>query len=385
MARPDYQSGSIVNLMSSLRLALGGVDFGYPPLAWLSPEDLDTRHLILMVIDGLGYNYLSNRSGSTLNHYLREPLTSVFPTTTASAITSFYTGVAPQQHAITGWFMWFRELGSVTAVLPFIPRHGGVSYAELGVEPRQLFNRPSVFADLRARCHMVNPAHITDSAYSRAGAGPAERHPATDIAGFFNQLRTIVATRGSEKTFTFAYWAKLDALSHEYGAASPEVAAHFEELDCTFRAFIQDIEGSRATVLVTADHGHIDTAPDRVLHLEEHPALREDLTLPLCGDPRVAYCYVRAHRRGHFETYIDENLSHCCELQLSQRLLEQGYFGLGTPHPRLQERIGDYILLMKDNYVISERLAGESPFSQTGVHGGLSADELYVPLVVVRT
>lgn len=384
MPQPDYQSGSIVNLMSSLRLALGGEDFGYSPLSWLSPQDLDTRHIVLMIIDGLGYNYLSNRSASTLNRYLRKPLTSVFPTTTASAITSFYTGVAPQQHGITGWFMWFRELGSVAAVLPFIPRHGGISYAEQGVDPRQLFNRPSVFADLQAWCHIVNPAYITDSAYSRAGAGPAERHPFTGTAEFFNQLRNIVLQGGIEKTLTLAYWTKLDTLSHQHGAASPEVAAHFDELDCAFTAFIQEIEGSHTTVLVTADHGHIDTAPDRILHLEEHPALREDLTLPLCGDPRVAYCYVHAHRQEHFKNYVGDKLSHCCELQPSQQLLEQDYFGLGVPHPHLQERIGDYVLLMKDNYVISEQLLGEGPFNQTGVHGGLSADELYVPLVMVR-
>lgn len=384
MPCPDYHSGSIVNLMSSIRLALGGADYGYPPLAQLSTKDLGTRRIVLMVIDGLGYNYLSSRRDSTFNRHLQGPLTSVFPTTTASAITSFYTGVAPQQHGITGWFMWLRELGSVATVLPFMPRHGGISYTQLGVEPRQLFNRPSMFADLEARCHVVNPAHITDSAYSRAGTGPAQRHPCTGIASFFKQLRTILSTKGFDRTFAFAYWAQLDTLAHQYGAASRQVAAHFEELDGAFAAFLEEIAGTDTTVLVTADHGHIDTRPDRVLHLEDHPALREDLTLPLCGEPRVAYCYVRAHRREHFEAYIGEHLSHCCELQPSYRLLEQGYFGLGEPHPRLHERIGDYVLLMKDNYVISERLLGEGPFNQTGVHGGLSADELYVPLVLVR-
>ena len=62
-----------------------------------------------------------------------------------------------------------------------------------------------------------------------------------------------------------------------------------------------DIAGSDTLVIVTADHGIIDTARDRVIDLEDHPQLAETLVLPLCGEPRVAYCYVRPDRRRDFE------------------------------------------------------------------------------------
>ena len=38
----------------------------------------------------------------------------------------------------------------------------------------------------------------------------------------------------------------------------------------------------------------------------------------------------------------------------SEELVEQGVFGIGEPHPSLLSRIGDYILIMKDNYVIKD-------------------------------
>jgi hypothetical protein len=37
--------------------------------------------------------------------------------------------------------------------------------------------------------------------------------------------------------------------------------------------------------------------------------------------------------------------------------------------------------MMKDNYVIKDRLLGEREHLLKGYHGGLGADELYVPLL----
>src|SRR3989339_820013 len=88
---PDYRGGSLVNLMSSLTAALGGSS-PYAPLTALPPEALaDARHLVLLVVDGLGHDYLISHD-SVLRQHLHSPLTSVFPSTTASAIPTFLTG-----------------------------------------------------------------------------------------------------------------------------------------------------------------------------------------------------------------------------------------------------------------------------------------------------
>ena len=61
----------------------------------------------------------------------------------------------------------------------------------------------------------------------------------------------------------------------------------------------------------------------------------------------------------------------------------KNYFGLGKPHPQLAQRIGDYVLLMKENYIIKDFLLGEEEHFSIGNHGGLSEDEMYVPLIRV--
>jgi hypothetical protein len=66
-------------------------------------------------------------------------------------------------------------------------------------------------------------------------------------------------------------------------------------------------------------------------------------------------------------------------------LLDGEYFGLGPAHPRLAERIGHYCLLMKNNYVLRDRLMGEGERPlHVGVHGGTSSAEMFVPLVIAQ-
>lgn len=69
----------------------------------------------------------------------------------------------------------------------------------------------------------------------------------------------------------------------------------------------------------------------------------------------------------------------------SGKLIEEGYFGLGPAHPELGTRVGDYTLLMKERYTLKDWLPGERREVQVGAHGGLSDEELYVPLVVVKS
>lgn len=139
MIKPDYMGGSIVNLMASISRAFGAPT-QYETLRLLPPTELtEARNVLLLVIDGLGANYLDGCEGSFLRHHQRGRITTVFPSTTASAISTFLSGLAPQQHGIVGWFTYLRELGSLATILPFKPRHGGPTYARMGIDPRSCF------------------------------------------------------------------------------------------------------------------------------------------------------------------------------------------------------------------------------------------------------
>ncbi len=382
---PDYGGGSIVNLMASLLRARGG-EADYPNLRLLPPEAIrGYTNILLLVIDGLGANWLAERSpNGILSRHQLGTITSVFPTTTAAAITTFLTGDAPQQHGITGWFTYFRELGCVMSVLPGHPRYGGVGYRQAGVDLATLLGPGALASRIRTRAFYLTPAKITHSDFNLAYLGPAQARPFTDLRDMFRQAGRILRADAGPK-YLYLYWPGLDSRGHEAGMASPLAARHLAAIEEALTDFLVASAGTDTLVLVTADHGLIDTAPADRLDLADHPELAACLSLPLCGEPRAAFCYLRPRRVRAFEDYCQQVLGGHALARPSEELFQLGLFGRGEPHPRLHERIGDYSLLMRGRSVLRDHLPSEKRFVQIGVHGGLSETELLVPLCRFRT
>src|SRR5688572_10159349 len=150
--KPDYSGGSLVNLIASIVEARGGSRL-HAPLRNLPDAPLrEARNLVLLVIDGLGDNYLMRRgAGGELARRRRASLTSVFPSTTASAITTSYTGRTPLEHGLTGWFTYFGAAGCVSAALPFRSRGDHLSLTRRGVNAEQIYIARSIFEALPVR------------------------------------------------------------------------------------------------------------------------------------------------------------------------------------------------------------------------------------------
>lgn len=383
---PDYRGGGIANLMASIVAACAGGDCVYPRLSSIDDGFLArAKHIVLLVVDGLGYDYLDSAGrGSCLHGHLRARLTSVFPSTTASAATCLLSGLAAQQHGLTGWHMYYREMGAIAAVLPMAPRHGGPGFATMGIAAERLLTGSPLFDRLGCASHVVAPADIVDSDFNRYYAGRAQRSGYTSL----DQCFALIAERIRKqpgRSFTHAYYPVIDAASHAYGCRSPEVLQRFARLDRLFAEFLDRIKGSDTAVIVTADHGFIDSPPERLIELEQHPDLARTLTLPLCGERRVAYCYVHPRHRTDFEAYVASEFAGRAQLVASDELLASGRFGLGAPHPRLLDRIGDYTLLMREDWTICDWVYGERRHALIGVHGGTSAAEMFVPLCIAQT
>jgi hypothetical protein len=386
MPLPDYRGGSIVNLMASIMAARGADPGIYPTLGLLPPQELrGVRNLVLFVIDGLGHAHLRQASpGGVLQRNLRGRITSVFPSTTASAITTFLTGTAPQQHGLTGWFTYFRGLDRVVTVLPFLDRLTNTSLTGQGIDARQVFDRPAVFAQMAARSYVVVPERIAHSPYNLHHCAGAVIRPYRSMGRFFSAVKAILR-EGEGPAYVYAYWPELDHLAHEHGLASRSVGAHLAQLEAAFEDFLAGISGTGSTIIVSADHGIIDSAPSRLIEMEDHPALAGWLARPLCGERRAAFCYVRPEAHARFEAYVAERLDTYTRLMRGADLIEGGYLGIGPAHPQLAERVGDYALLMRENYTIKDWVAGEKRYRHIGTHGGLSDQEMYVPLVFIRT
>jgi hypothetical protein len=378
MARPDYSGNGFVNLVASLVEARGGTP-RHPPLVSLPVAELrSAQNIVFLILDGLGDNYLrANGAGGHLARHRRGAISAVFPSTTASAITTSYTGATPLEHGLTGWFTYFSEAACVAAPLPF-QRRG--EKAALGVAPEAIFVERSLFDTLDTRSLVVTYRPIIDSQYNLHHCGRAERRAYDNLEGFVAETAHAVKS-GPQRKFVYAYWPEFDALAHRYGVASAEVRAHFHALDAAFGELLARLGGSDTLVALSADHGFIDCPAAEAIDLPA--ALSPLLRFPLCGERRVAFCHV--HDAKLFLEKAKHLLGDRADVRPSRELADEGWFGTGRAHPRFAERIGDVALVMKGRGTVKDWVSGESRHLHIGNHGGMSEDEMNIPLVVAKT
>ena len=395
---PSYDGGGFLNLVVSLAQACGAGGLPYAPLATVDTSEwARARNLILMLVDGLGADYLvQNGSRGLLHRHQEGVLTSVCPTTTAAAIPTAMTGLAPAAHALTGWHVYVSELDAVTAVLPMTGR-GRCLPDHPAARPESLFGYASLFPQLKRPSRVVTPAYLSDSVFSVFHAQGASRHPYYSDPypwlatmpfwrrrqDLFGTLRRLCHEPGPP-SFTYAYWPCFDNAAHDVGIVGQRTLDAFRLIEQGFEEFLQSVRGTDTMVVLTADHGFIDSPARHQIQLADHPGFARLLLRPLCGERRFAYCYVRPDTDRDFEDYVAGEFRGAMEAWPRAKLLDEGWYGPGPASPRLPGRIGDYVLAMKDDWTILDRVPGEDPIDLVGVHGGLSAAEMRIPLCVLR-
>lgn len=376
---PDYNN-SIVNLMSSISSGLGRKS-KYSELSSLSSKEIKKyKNVVLLVIDGLGYEYIRKKD-SFLTKNIRTKITSVFPPTTASAITTFMTGTAPQEHAYTGWYMHLKELGTVATILPFCPRLGGPTFTNSKIKVKDILEVKCFTEQIKVSSYVIQPQKIVNSAFSKANSKKAKRISYTTFNGLSRQIKKVIKSH-HQKKYIYAYWPGLDSIGHHYGLSSRKAERHFKGLNQRLIPLVKSLENTGTILIITGDHGQVETPEEKSINLDDHPKLKECLTLPFCGDARTIYGYVHPAKAKQFEDYVKHKLSKFCWLYRSEDLIKKNYFGKFDLNPKLFDRIGDYTLILKENYVFKDALLKHKREFHIGNHGGLSKEELFVPLIV---
>jgi hypothetical protein len=377
MIFPDYDR-SIVNVAGSMIAAFGGKPL-YKPLSEL--EFLrGCEKVVLLTIDGLGYNFLQKYGrDSFLAKHCVGKISSTFPTTTAAAEMALETGVAPLQHAITGWNMYLKELGTVSRVLLFEPRWGKCNFSGAGIEYQTIFDENKVAEKINSSSSLVMPRIVADSYKPFV---KKELLLYDDLEGMVRRIKKAAGLPG--RRYIFSYWLELDKICHKLGCKSAAVRDHFWAVDAAVAGLAEYLAAAGTCLVVTADHGLIDIpATGRVILNRDFPEIYDCLSLPLCGDTRAPYCYIKNGRTAEFKKLVREKLGFC-RLRKSSDFIKNGMFGLGKPNPRIFERVGDYILVCDNGHLVRDYVMGEIPTQMEGFHGGMSADEMFVPLIIVR-
>jgi hypothetical protein len=414
LVRPDFAGRGLANVASTvLRLLAPSAALELPPLdSSVLPESLTVgvKNVVVLLADGLGYLQLQRemaagnapnlaelvaRSAAGSEPVSYAPITSVFPTTTVAALGSVNSGVAPSGHGLLGYTLYLPEFDTVADMIRWGPtnRRGTFGDAEFGSSPESFFWAETLYARLQAarvtRTFAINPAGFVGTALTRM------LHQYATFAGYIatssiQPMVTRLLADADERTYVYAYWPTVDSVTHIAGPMADEHGAEVSGLDHQIGRLLRSLPRRDDTLLIiTADHGHIDTDPDESIAFAEHPELLRMLRAVPAGERRAVYLYPKAGATTEVAGYTRERLRDVAATMLRDDAVEQGLFGPGQLSERAASRIGEVLLFPRGTLqlVTPSEVADGMPLPKVfrGLHGGLTPDEALVPLVAVRT
>ena len=379
---PEYDGNSVLNLLASITRACGGrsphVDLDFLPASALAGFE----KIILLAVDGLGAKQLGRHldAGQGARFFARHrfvPVTTVFPATSAAALTTLSTGVSPAEHGILGWHLNLPELGVVSTILYAQTRTGMPIMAD-DLSLREFLSIPSHLDSTTRARHLLSLRQIVGSRYSRATTQWHVRSGYNTLRGLKRQVAAFARRPGA--AFAYVYWPAYDGFCHDRGTRHQETAAHFGEVDGTLGALVAALLGMPVCLIVVSDHGLVDVEPRGSIDLRKVPGFYDCLATLPAGDKRSVFCFVRAARAQAFRDVVESRLADACVCVSGEKLLALGAFGPGAVHPATRRRAGDYVLVAKRGYAFDSTAWGHTSNEHIGKHGGMSEDEVVVPL-----
>ncbi len=396
---PRYGGESILNILPSVGELFDIEGFQHPSLKseLVDPIRGEPRNIIVVLLDALAYHRMASwisESDSLGWNRLKEtgllaPITSISPSTTCAAITSFWTDSAAIEHGILGYEMWLKEYGITANMIehkPITYRSSGGSLSLAGFDPTTFLPVESIvgrFSKNGIESHVFQHFAIINSGLSQMFMGGAERHPIATAPDLWINIRELLESRSQTRKFIWAYWGQIDGTSHLYGPDSERARAEFLSFSDAFdRYFLEKVspEIKKDTLLIlTADHGQISTDKETENYeLKNHPEFTDMLHLLPTGENRLAYLYLKPWTKTAVLDYIQAAWPDQFAVFEPEQILEAGLFGPGPVHPAAGDRLGDLIVAAKGK---AFWWWAAKPNPLTGRHGGLSSQEMLVPFL----
>ncbi len=356
---PDFAGACTANLVP----ALMGDPADLP--GWMPAALADVDQVCLMVLDGLGWNQLQ-RFGSLLPTAAamdQMPITTVAPTTTATALTSIATGLPPGEHGIMGYRMSMD--GEVLNTLRWSTPRGDARglYPPHEVCPVDCFEsqRPPIVVKAEFEGSGFTQAHL------RTARIVPYRMPSTLAIEIARVLRT-------GEPFVYAYYDGVDKVAHEYG-----LGEHYQAELIAVERLLEYIVAAlppRAALVITADHGHIDVGDAIVRPAPEVMSYVDHQS----GEGRFRWLHAVAGGAGELAQAARAHHSDVAWVVSRDEMISQGWFGPKVT-PVAQSRLGDVALVAREPVSFDDP-ADSGPYKLVGRHGSMTPDEVLVPLLV---
>ncbi|MGD0751744.1 MAG: nucleotide pyrophosphatase/phosphodiesterase family protein [Anaerolineales bacterium] len=380
-------------------------DGGFASLPKQIKENLSASRydaVVLFLIDGFGWRFFEKYQETpffqqTARAGTVTKLISQFPSTTAAQLTTIHTGLAVGEHGVFEWYYYDPVPDNVIA--PLLYSFAGTSQRDtlkpFGVKPSSLFPATNLYRLLKNQgvaSTIFQHREYTPSTYSnmvfKGAKAIGYRTLPEALVNMADKLSEI-----KPPAYLFFYFDRIDAISHEYGPESAQTAAEIQVfLETMDHIFLKALAGSHKKILflLTADHGQVEIDPQTTIYLNREPAFagiekflktnsKGELIVP-AGSARDFFLYIKPEALDEAQVFLASRLDGRAEVRKVPELVQAGYFG-PVISPRFQSRVGNLVILPYRGESVwwFEKDKFEQKFH--GHHGGLTKQEMEIPLI----
>lgn len=335
----------------------------------------DVPRAVVVLVDGLGFDLLRRRSGHA--PFLRSHLPTAhrvpcgFPTTTATSMGSFGTGLLPGTHGLVGMQVLDPETDRLLNELSW----------EDGPDPRRWQPHETVFEAAAAEgvaVTLVGPDYFDGSGLTTAALRGAAFASGRDLGARVTAAVRAVSAR--PRALTYLYWGEVDKVGHVHGCDSWQWGDEVEAVDRALADLAQRVPADTA-IVVTADHGMVDVPFANRLDLAHEPELMRGVR-HLGGEPRCTQLYTETGATAEVAGTWAAALGDRARVLTREQAVEEGWFG--EVAPSVLPRVGDVIAVMAAGHAVEHSgLMRRELLALRGLHGSTTDDELAVPVIVV--
>lgn len=363
---PRYFGGSLAEVLPSAVAALG-------VSGWTNSLALPaSESYVVLLVDGLGWNLLRDHAAEA--PYLHglaaaaTPLTCGVPSTTATSLTTLGTGLPPGAHGVVGF----------TSRIPGTDRLLDAMRWDKTVDPREWQIYDTVFG--RAAAAGVRASVVSRRSFAGTGLTDVSQRGArfenADTAG--ERISVAARCAAAPGSLTYVYDGELDATGHRRGSSSQAWRHQLAIID-TFTARLREALPADTVLLVTADHGMVDVEPESRLDVDNEPRLLDGVRV-FGGEARFRHLYCDAGAADDVALRWRDRCGSAAWVVTRDEAIDEGWFGSVDSHVR--PRLGDVMVASGADLAVvsSSRFPHEA--SLIGLHGSLTAEEMFVPLLV---
>lgn len=374
---PNYQH-SILNLINTI-LKYYNVDVKYKTLPELEKKlEKKYKNIVLIILDGMGEHILKAISPNQFFENNRiDVITSVCPSTTTAALTTYYSGKPPIE---TGWIamsQYFKEYGRSIEMLRKTDSYTGEKLNTSRIDVFDLIKYLPIYEQIEnaqpeVRAYEINPTFC--DARSKRNIN------ADNIDLLCNAIKSIC--NNNEKNFILAYSDKPDTLLHKYGCKSLEVKEFITQTEKKIEKMCEQLKNSDTLVIISADHGHKDI--EKVYNILELKEIQDCIIMPATLESRALTFWVKEDKKEKFEKYFKDNMKDEFILFSKKEFINKNLLGYGNKHPKIDDFIGNYIAIAISNSIIKlETNICKEKANKKSTHCGFTPNEMEVPLIVI--